>query len=197
MSRRRRVNHYHEPGHFHEFTFACSGWLPLLAKDFLKKALAKRIDEAGWIEKFDLVAFVFLPNYVRLITYPHLPQPAFDGYLVRIKQLFSSEIRDELFARQFMLQQQLVVTERSGNRTFRFWQRGSNHHRSLATKSALLEAIESIHNQPVQSRLRKHAIQWKWSSARYHLLRPSRQQFPGLPHVHGIPRCASELIRES
>lgn len=47
--------------------------------------------------------------------------------------------------------------------------------------------IDYIHNNPVKRGLCQRAAAWSWSSARYYLLEPPKQQFDELPFIHGIP----------
>ena len=51
-------------------------------------------------------------------------------------------------------------------------------------------SMDYIHNNPVQRKLCRQATDWKWSSARYYLFDPPKQQFAGLPHIHGLPPAA-------
>ena len=50
--------------------------------------------------------------------------------------------------------------------------------------------LEYIHNNPVTRGLCRRAPDWKWSSARYYLDQPARQQHPGLPRIDGLPEDA-------
>ena len=70
---------------------------------------------------------------------------------------------------------------------FRFWQEGPGFDRNIFSPEALEASIDYIHNNPVKRGLCQKAADWKWSSARYYLLDPARQQFPELPHIHGVP----------
>ena len=47
-----------------------------------------------------------------------------------------------------------------------------------------------IHNNPVRRGLCRRAVDWKWSSARYYLGTPPRQQHTGLPLIDGLPEGA-------
>ena len=40
-----------------------------------------------------------------------------------------------------------------------------------------------LHHNPVTRKLCRRAIDWKWSSARYYLSDPPRQQDPDLPYI--------------
>ncbi len=75
----------------------------------------------------------------------------------------------------------LTVRERPGKECFRFWQEGPGFDRNLFSPDAIASSLEYIHNNPVSRGLCRRAVDWKWSSARYYLDVPPRQQHPRLP----------------
>ncbi len=77
MPHRKRIRHYHEPGHLHEFTFSCYQRRPLLTNDVWLEKLSRSLEVAGRAEAFDLVAFVFMPEHLHLLVFPRLPEPDF------------------------------------------------------------------------------------------------------------------------
>ncbi|MFN0199643.1 MAG: REP-associated tyrosine transposase [Planctomycetaceae bacterium] len=181
------IKHMHEPGHAHEFTFSCYQRRPLLTNDDWRTRFSRHIDKACKQFRFDLVTFVYMPEHVHLLTFPHDEKPQFGPFLARIKQPFSAEINGILVANNAGLVEQLTVQERPGKYCFRYWQEGAGYDRNVFSREVLLAAIDYIHENPVRRGLCRRAIDWKWSSARYYLLQPERQQFAGLPFVHGIP----------
>jgi putative transposase len=187
MAHRKTIKHYHEPGHLHELTFSCYQRKPLLTNDDWRTKLARSLDDANSAEKFQLIAFVFMPEHVHLLVFPTTPQPNFGTYLARIKQPFSKQIKAILVERRSQLVSQLTVQERPGKTCFRFWQEGPGFDRNLFTPEAIPGFIGYVHHNPVKRGLCKREVDWKWSSARYYLLDPPRQQFPGLPYIHGPP----------
>ena len=187
MAHRKKIRHYHEAGHLHEFTFSCYQRRALLTDNVWREKLSRTIDEAGRIEQFDLVAFVFMPEHIHLLVNPRPAKPEFGRYLARIKQPFSKAIKETLMARGSPLVQQLTVRERPGKTCFRFWQEGAGFDRNFFTPQTILKAIDYIHNNPARRGLCEKALDWQWSSARYYLLEPPCQQFRELPYVHGPP----------
>jgi putative transposase len=187
MTHRKQVRHYHTPGGLHEFTFSCYHRRPLLTRDDWCEKLARSLDEAGDEQQIDLVAFVFMPEHLHRLVYPRLPEPNLGLYLARIKQPFSVQIKEVLTCENSPLLPTLMVRERPRKTCFRFWQEGPGFDRNLNTPQSVQAAIEYIHLNPVRRGLYARAIDWKWSSARYYLLDPPRQQFVGLPHIHGPP----------
>ena len=79
-----------------------------------------------------------------------------------------------------------MIQERPGKTVFRYWQEGPGFDRNLNTIKAIQASIDYIHNNPVQRKLCKRAIDWKWSSARRFLF-PEAPIDPDLPHIHGLP----------
>lgn len=186
-SHRKRVKHYHEPGDCHELTFSCYQRKPLLANDDWRRRLSSHIDRACEEAAFDLTAFVYMPEHVHLLVYPTSPQPDIGRFLARLKQPFSKEVKQLLVAEDSPLMERLIVRERPGKFCFRYWQEGPGFDRNIYSPEAIEASIDYIHNNAVKRGVCQRAIDWPWSSARYYLLEPPRQQFPELPRVHGIP----------
>jgi len=187
MLHRKRVKHYHEPGHLHEFTFSCYRRKPLLTNDDWREKLSRSLDRARESEQFGLVAFVFMPEHVHLLVNPRSLDPQFGRYLAKIKQPFSKQIKEILVGRRSALLSQLTVQERPGKMCFRFWQEGPGFDRNIFTNQAIAGSIDYIHDNPVRRGLCERAVDWSWSSARYYLFDPPQQQFSELPPVDGLP----------
>lgn len=190
MGHRKQVKHYHEPGHLHEFTFSCYQRRPLLTNDTWREKLARTLDAANESDRFQLVAFVFMPEHVHLLTYPLDEHPQFGPYLARVKQPFSKQIKQILVEHQSRLLSQLTVQERPGKTCFRYWQEGAGFDRNIFSKEAIQHSIAYIHENPIKRGLCRRAVDWKWSSARYYLQEPMGQQQPDLPVIHGLPTGA-------
>ncbi len=75
---------------------------------------------------------------------------------------------------------QLMVQERPGKQCFRFWQEGGGFDRNLFSTAAIAASIDYIHLNPVKRGLCKQAIQFKWSSARFHLQNITDANLPEL-----------------
>ncbi len=190
MAHRKTVRHFHELGHLHELTFSCYHRMPLLTNDAWRESLARCVEAAGEESEIELVAFVFMPEHVHLLVYPTAPRPSISRYLARIKQPFSKRIKDVLAKQGSPLLGRLTVRERPGKTCFRFWQEGPGFDRNLFSPDAIASSLEYIHNNPVRRGLCGRDVDWKWSSARYYLDLPARQQHPDLPMIHGLPEGA-------
>jgi putative transposase len=182
---RKKVRHYHEPGDLHELTFSCYQRKPLLTEDDWRQLLCRAIDKANSKLRFRLVAFVLMPEHVHLLVDPLLASPEIDRYLSAIKRPHSGRIKRILDDRESSLVTELTVQERPGKIAFRYWQEGPGYDRNLTTESAVMAAIEYIHNNPVRRGLVSDALAWRWSSARWYA---SDGQFvdPHLPTIHGL-----------
>ncbi|REJ72092.1 MAG: hypothetical protein DWQ34_13065 [Planctomycetota bacterium] len=187
MSHRKQIKHHHEPGHLHEFTFSTCCRRPLLTNDTWREKLAATLDVSNREFRFQLVAFVFMPEHLHLLTYPLDERPRFGEYLAHIKQPFSKQIKEILVESHSRLLEQLTVQERPGKSCFRFWQEGPGYDRNITSHNAIVSAIEYIHENPLRRGLCRRAVDWKWSSARYYLNVPPRQQEANLPFIHGLP----------
>jgi putative transposase len=187
---RKLVKHYHDPGDLHELTFSCYHRLPLLTNDSWRERLARCIDEASQQTGVELAAFVFMPEHVHLLVVPTTSTPAIDQYLAMVKQPFSKSMKEHLLEINSRLINRLTVQERPGKTCFRFWQEGPGYDRNMATPTVIQAAIDYIHQNPVRRGLVKRSIDWKWSSARWYLLDPPRQQLASLPFIHGLPAGA-------
>jgi putative transposase len=164
--------------------------MPLLTNDDWRRRLAESLDKAGKECRVELVGFVFMPEHVHLLVNPLSKTGDIDKFLSKLKNPFSREIKIILTAAKSPLLKRLTVRERPNKTTFRFWQEGPGFDRNLFTPAAIMASLDYIHNNPVERGLCKRAIDWKWSSARFYLLDPPKQQFPHLPHIHGLPVTA-------
>ena len=78
MAHRKKVRHFHDVGHLHELTFSCYRPVPLLTNNSWREKLPQCIEAAGRETRMMLVGFVFMPEHVHLLVYPHLP--TIDGF---------------------------------------------------------------------------------------------------------------------
>jgi len=162
------IKHYHEPGDLHELTFSCYRHMKLLTNDAWRGFLARSIDKAGQQFRFNLVAFVFMPEHVHLLVHPLDTVPAIPDYLAAVKRPVSAAVKRDLFQTHSPLLKRLTIRERPGKDTFRFWQEGPGYDRNLQQPASVLASIDYIHMNPVRRMLVSQACLWKWSSARFY-----------------------------
>ena len=101
-------------------------------------------------QEFRLVAFVLMPEHVHLLVYPTATPVRIDRMLSAIKQPYSIRIRRILEENHGPLLGRLMVSERPGKWSFRYWQEGPGYDRNFNTESATLAAIDYIHMNPVR-----------------------------------------------
>ena len=183
---RKTVRHANEAGHAHLLTFSCYRRMPLLTNDAWRTLLSAPIDRATQRHRYDLIAFVYMPEHVHLLVLPRQADYAVAKLLHGIKRPFSFRIGERLRAVRSPLLERLTVRERPGVTCFRFWQEGPGHDRNLVSVEALTGAADYIHLNPVRRGLIERPEQWRWSSSR-HYLEPSRPPDPALPCIHGFP----------
>ncbi|QDU30081.1 Transposase IS200 like protein [Anatilimnocola aggregata] len=103
------IKHYHEPSDLHELTFSCYRRITQLTNHEIREKLARSIDLAGEKWRFSLVAFVFMPEHLHLLVWPHDDQPAIDDYLRDVKLPVSVFQKAQLIAHRSRLLQRLTV----------------------------------------------------------------------------------------
>ncbi len=160
--------------------------MPLLTNDLWRVELSRYIDEANQTHQFELAAFVYMPEHCHLLVFPLTTEPDIGTYLADIKQPLSHYVHGLLRDANSPLLSKLIVRERPGKHSFRFWQEGPGFDRNLFTVKAIQGSIEYIHRNPVERKLCRQAIDFRWSSARYYLAEPPKQQFDGVPKLHGL-----------
>ena len=159
--------------------------MPLLTDDTWMAGLSRSIDAAMTRHGFDLVAFIYMPEHVHLVVVPKDTAASVDALLYAIKRPFSYRIKMNLQQRNDPLLRCLIVQERPGKSTFRFWQEGPGYDRNLIWDKTILRAVDYIHNNPVRRGLCAFPEQWKWSSWR-HYNDPHYQPDSDLPKVHWV-----------
>jgi putative transposase len=185
-TRHKTIKHYHEPGDLHEFTFSCYRRLKLLTNDAWRGYLARSIDAAGEQYRFQLAAFVLMPEHVHLLTFPLDEKPDIAGYLNTLKRPVAVHVKRDLQRTSSPLLSRLTVLERPGKSAFRFWQEGPGYDRNLQTTTAVQSAIDYIHLNPVRRKLVAQARLWKWSSSRFY--ESDGAEFdPDLPRITPLP----------
>lgn len=125
--------------------------------------LADAIARACTTHRFDLLAFVFMPEHVHLLVFPNA-DPAVSPLLKTIKQGVSRLMKTRLESVSPALVRELTVAERPGKDSFRFWQEGPGYDRNIVSTDALIASIRYIHRNPVARGLCDRPGEWRWSS---------------------------------
>jgi putative transposase len=162
---RKRVRHFDLPGDAHYLTFSCCRRLPLLSKDRTRKWLVEAIDEARRKHRFDLWAWVIMPEHVHLLIYPREPQYRTASILTAIKRPVGERAIAYLVDRKSTFLERLTV--RTKIRTYhRFWQAGPGYDHNVCESGTAHRVVQYIHENPVRRGLAAHVEDWYWSSAR-------------------------------
>jgi len=147
---RKKVQHFNEPGHFHELTFSCYKRLPLLTNETWLFMLSESIDLAMQRHGYSMVAFVYMPEHVHLLVFPQGTAAGIDQLLKAIKRPFSYRIKGLLEETESPLLRKLSIRQRPGVEAFRFWQEGPGYDRNLVTLETGSAAAAYIHLIPVR-----------------------------------------------
>jgi putative transposase len=183
---RKRCRRYDSPGDAHELTFSCFRRLPLLARDRTRGWLIEAIGEARVRERFDLWAYVIMPEHAHVLVHPREPEYQVSRILWRIKRPVGRRAIAYLRAEAPGFLPKLSVTKEDGTMENRFWQAGGGYDRNVVEEGTLLKMIDYIHQNPVRRGLVGQPEDWTWSSARWYAgLRPVALEIdPTLPRVY-------------
>jgi putative transposase len=160
--------------------------MPLLTNDLWRTWFCEAVDRAVSRHGYRQFAFVVMPEHVHLLVHPRQGASRVATLLTAIKRPFSGRIKQELGQRSSQLVARLTVRQRPGVKTFRFWQEDPGYDRNLFDPRSIILAIDYLHANPVRRRLCERPIDWKWSSARYHML-PDEPPDPVLPRLTPLP----------
>lgn len=164
MPSRRHRKSINAPGHAHELTFSCYQRREFLRSERTCGWLAESIDAARESLRFDVWAYVFMPNHAHLILDPNNEEYDIGAILKRIKQPVSRKALAWLEQEAPDRLRELTV-ERGGRVERRFWQRGGGYDRNVTEPQTLERMIDYLHLNPVRKSLIERASDWKWSSA--------------------------------
>lgn len=165
--RKKRVA-YDLSGDVHELTWSCYHRLPLLSKDRTRQWLLDAIDRSRAVHRFDLNAYVLMPEHVHLLIRPRDAKYEIAAILKSIKQAVARRAVNHLRESAPAYLQQIAVSWPTGRVEHRFWQQGGGYDRNITEPTTLVAAIEYIHNNPVRRGLVAIPTDWEWSSARWH-----------------------------
>ena len=163
MNRRHRRN-FNEPGHAHELTFSCYGRHPFLKSARVCQWLADAIDAARTKHRFNLWAFVFMPDHAHLIVCPKDSQ--YDIAAIRKGIKASVGAKGIAHIQKNSPDWLPRITRQRGGKSERlFWQSGGGYDRNITEPATLLKMIGYLHLNPVRKGFVEHVRDWEWSSA--------------------------------
>lgn len=159
---------YNDPGHAHELTFSCYRQLPLLSRDRTRGWLVEAIQAARIKERFDLWAYVIMPEHAHVLLCPRESTYDISRILWRIKRPVARKAIEFLGWHAPQWLGKLTVLKEDGSLEHRFWQVGGGYDRNVIETSTLVKVIDYIHLNPVRRGLTERPEDWDWSSARWY-----------------------------
>ncbi len=187
MSRKtcRRIN---EPGHAHELTFSCYRRLPLLSRDRSRKWLIEAIETARQTMRFDLWAYVIMPEHAHILVRPRDPSYDMSRLLWQIKRPVGRRAIQYLEEHDPRWLNRLLTVHADGKIERRFWQSGGGYDRNVVEASTLYSMIDYIHLNPVRRGQVDRPEDSEWSSARWYAgIRPVPIEIdPNLPRLYDV-----------
>lgn len=179
---RKTIRHFDLFGHCHELTFSCLDRRPLLDDDRWRTLLAGAITAACERHRFSLIGYVFMPEHVHLLIISGEREYSTSSLLYAIKRPVSFRIKQTLESSgqpaDRALLGSLIVRERPGKNSFRFWQEGPGYDRNLVGPAPILDSLRYVHDNPVRRGLVRNPGDWPWSSWRHYHEPTSAMQNP-------------------
>jgi putative transposase len=165
MPHRKTCKRFNELGFAHSLTFSCFRRQPFLTKDRSRQWLVDAIDRAREKHRFQVWAYVVMPEHVHLLILPTEADYDISHILNSIKQ---SVVRRALvFVRREAPAFLAKMEDRQpcGATHYRFWQRGGGYDRNVVAAEIIHRLIEYIHANPVRRGLCVRPDDWYWSNA--------------------------------
>lgn len=160
----KRCQRYNVPGHGHEMTFSCYHRMSLLENPTFSGYLAEAVRSAQKTHRFDVWAYVFMPEHLHLLIYPTQETYSISAILKSIKQSVSRK------GLAWLRQHWPEVLERlkigQTHESLRFWQDGGGYDRNIFTHAAAFHSVQPIHTNPVKRGLVQWPQEWYYSSYR-------------------------------
>ena len=126
---------YNTPGHVHFLTFSCWQRLQFLKRRPACSEFVKSLDHARNIERFDLWAYVIMPEHVHLLIRPRHESYEIARVLRRIKEGFARQILSD-WRENYPERLEAAADTTGGPIRYRFWQPGGGFDRNLYNRDA-------------------------------------------------------------
>jgi putative transposase len=161
----RKVRKSHNiEGNAHELTFSCYCNRPFLKYDITRGFLIDSIIRAKALHKFDIWAYVIMPEHVHLLIWPKSEEYYIPKILQSIKQSSAKKAISYLQHNKPGNMKWLYTGQE--NSPYRFWQDGGGYDRNVDSIEILFEIVDYIHMNPVKQGLVEEPLKWEWSSAK-------------------------------
>ena len=150
------------PGHVHELTFSCYGQRPFLKSKISRDSFADSIFVAKNKHKFDIWAYVIMPEHVHLLLYPREEDYSISKILYSIKRPVAKKVIKHIKNNHPHELHLFSTGQKSA--PYRFWLPGGGYDRNITEVETLLTVVEYIHRNPVRRGLVENPEDWYWSS---------------------------------
>jgi putative transposase len=181
LTPRKRRKSFDIEGHAHELTFSTYRRRPFLNEPYSRKLLLQSISKARAKWKFQLWAYVIMPEHVHLLVWPGEHRARVQDILRTIKQPVGQKVIGMLRHSGNPALSDMAKHLPDGVAEYAFWQAGGGYDRNLYTPKAIWNAIEYIHLNPVRRGLVERPEDWPWSSCRFY------RELP--PYEIDVDRC--------
>ena len=161
------LRHRNTPGAAHYLTFSTHDRMPFLTEEQICYWLCDSIDRARNKHKFDLWAYVFMPDHVHLFIHPRNKAYDIGKILGSIKMPVSRKAVEYWTKYDPETLRKITVVEVI--KTIRkFWEPGGGYDREVIEYHEYKNSVSYIHNNPVAKGLCDNPSDWKWSSASWY-----------------------------
>ena len=158
---------FNTANHARELTFSCFKRFEFLNRDRTRRWFIEQLEEARKTFRFDLWAYVIMPEHVHLLVYPDKQFTDMGTVAGAIKEALARKAIHFLHEHSPEWIERITVIE--GNRKRRrFWQPGGGYDRNAVELTTVHKMIEYIHQNPVRRGLVARPADWHWSSARWY-----------------------------
>jgi len=159
----KRCHRYNIAGNAHELTFSYYRNQPFLSVERVCEYLADSIISSRKKHRFDLWAYVFMPNHVHLLICQKMVGHSISDILLSIKQPVSRKAVNYLKNNNRDGLKYLATAQI--HKPYRFWQKGGGYDRNMTKIKTIIDSTHYLHNNPVRKGLVEVADQWYYSSA--------------------------------
>ena len=160
---------YEHLNHARFLTCSCYKRQPFLNAERSRLWFVDALDKAREKHKFDLWAWVIMPEHFHVLLYPDPSGSSVSAILSTIKQSVAK--RSLLWVRERAPEflERMADPRHDGTIVHRFWQRGGGYDRNFWSPKHIWSTIDYIHENPVTRGLCERQEDWKWSSAVDHV----------------------------
>lgn len=142
-------------------TCSCFGRLQLFNNDLIKDVFVRQLRKVQTQHRFELHAWVVMPEHIHLLLTPELPETPLPTILQAIKTRTAAQV----LRRWYDLDAPILSRLRDKQGKAHFWLAGGGYDRNIYTADEYEEKLHYIHSNPVERGLVKNPVDWKWSSA--------------------------------